>query len=78
MFRGEEGTAGRRGAHCQEPDQALPYFDFIESLQAGDAGRHGVLELLGIAKPWRRKPSHSLSDEQMERLWGFPKASGLL
>jgi len=57
----------------------FPYFNFITTLQGGfDAGMHGVYELFGIAKRWRRKPYYSLNDEEMERLAGFLCQKGLL
>ena len=60
-------------------DYDFPYFNFIATLQGGfDAGMHGVYELFGIAKRWRRKPYYSLNDEEMERLAGFMRQKGLL
>ena len=57
----------------------MPYFDFICALPGGgDAGFHGTLELFGIADRWRRKPYHTLNDEEMERLKDFFKSKGLL
>lgn len=47
----------------------IPWFDFIAGLPGGfDAGIHGMLEIQGLAQRWRRKPYHSLTDEQMEKL----------
>lgn len=52
----------------------MPLFDFLDSLQGGcDAGLHGVTELFGLCKRWRRKPYYSLNDEEMERLKDFLK-----
>ena len=46
--------------------------DYIMKLAGGfDAGFHGVLEICGIAKRWRRPPYYSLSDEEIERLAAF-------
>ncbi len=60
-------------------DYDIPYFDFIRALPGGlDAGIHGTFELFGLTGRWRRKPYHSLSDEQMEQLKGFFGAKGLL
>ncbi|MCZ6679585.1 MAG: dihydrodipicolinate synthase family protein [Candidatus Poribacteria bacterium] len=57
----------------------LPYFDFVGALTGGgDAGIHGTLELFGIAERWRRKPYHTLTDAEMERLKGFFQSKGLL
>lgn len=47
----------------------MPFFDLISGMQGGfDAGIHGVLELFGICKRWRRLPYYSLSDVEMDRL----------
>ena len=60
-------------------DYEMPYFDFIAKLPGGmDAGIHGTLELFGVAPRWRRKPYHSLSDEEMEKLKGFLTDKGWL
>jgi 4-hydroxy-tetrahydrodipicolinate synthase len=57
----------------------MPYFDFVIGLPGGfDAGIHGVLELFGIAQRWRRKPYHTLNDEEMERLADFFRRKSLL
>lgn len=50
----------------------MPYFDHVMKLPGGfDAGMHGVLEVCGIAKRWRRPPYYSLSDAEMEQLAAF-------
>ena len=60
-------------------DYDFPYFDFIATLPGGfDAGMHGVYELFGIAKRWRRKPYYSLNDQDMEKLAQFLSQKGLL
>ncbi len=60
-------------------DYDMPYFDFIKRLRGSfDAGMHGVYELFGIAKRWRRKPYYSLTDEEMEKLADFLKAKKIL
>jgi dihydrodipicolinate synthase/N-acetylneuraminate lyase len=57
----------------------MPYFDFVIQLTGGfDAGIHGALELFGIAQRWRRKPYHSLDDEEMEQLADFFRQKDLL
>jgi len=57
----------------------MPFFDFISTLPGGfDAGMHGAMELFGIAPRWRRKPYHSLNDEEMERLTDFFQKLALL
>jgi 4-hydroxy-tetrahydrodipicolinate synthase len=57
----------------------VPLFDFIQSLRGGfDAGLHGLLEIYGLAKRWRRKPYYSLNDAEMEKLRGFVRAKDLL
>ena len=46
-----------------------PWFDFITQLPGGyDAGMHGMLEIYGLAQRWRRKPYHSLTDTELEKL----------
>jgi len=58
-------------------DAAL--FDFVSGFASGgNAGLHGLLELYGIAGRWRRKPSTSASDEELERLAEFLDERGLL
>jgi 4-hydroxy-tetrahydrodipicolinate synthase len=50
-------------------DCDIPFFDLIKAMPGGyDAGIHGVLELFGLAKRWRRKPYHSLSDGELAKL----------
>lgn len=56
----------------------IPYFALISSLPGQfDAGIHGTLELFGICQRWRRNPYHSLNDQEMEKLAGFFRSSGL-
>ncbi len=60
-------------------DYDFPYFNFIAGLKGGfDAGMHGVYELFGIAKRWRRKPYYSLNDQEMEQLAAFFREKKLL
>jgi 4-hydroxy-tetrahydrodipicolinate synthase len=60
-------------------DVEMPLMDFFGPLRGGgDAGVHGSLELFGVAGRWRRKPYHSLTDEEMEQLKGFFQSKGLL
>ena len=60
-------------------DHDMPYFEFVRPLPGSfDAAIHGVLELYGVAKRWRRKPYHSLTDEEMERLSDFFRSRGWL
>ena len=50
-------------------DYDIPFFDWVMGMPGGfDAGIHGVLELFGICKRWRRPPYYSLNDADMERL----------
>lgn len=47
----------------------LPFFDLLGSMPGGfDAGIHGVLELFGICRRWRRRPYHSLTEAQVATL----------
>jgi len=60
-------------------DYDMPFFDHAVKTEGSfDAAMHGVYELYGLAKRWRRSPYHSLSDEQMERLAEFLKSKKLL
>ena len=72
--------SGDLAAACRIIKQVdMPFFDYIGALPGGfDAGIHGVMELFGITKRWRRKPYYSLNDEQMERLGDFLKRLGVL
>jgi len=57
----------------------MPFFDFISTLPGGfDAGMHGAMELFGISQRWRRKPYHSLTDAEMEKLTDFFQKLALL
>lgn len=60
-------------------DFDYPLFDYLYTVEGGfDAAIHGILELYGIAKRYRRPPYHSLTDTQMESLASFLKGKGLL
>lgn len=50
-----------------------PFFDFIISNFTGgfDAALHGILEIFNLAKRWRPKPYHSLTDAEMDTLKNF-------
>jgi 4-hydroxy-tetrahydrodipicolinate synthase len=49
-------------------DIDMPYYDLILPMTGGfDAGMHAALEIVGLAKRWRRKPYYSLSDAEMEK-----------
>ena len=51
-----------------------PFFDYILTAPGGfDAAIHGIIELCGLAKRWRRPPFNSLNDEEMEKLAEFLK-----
>jgi 4-hydroxy-tetrahydrodipicolinate synthase len=57
----------------------MPYFSFVDTLPGGfDAAEHGMLELVGIAGRWRRKPYYSFGEEDMARLKAFCEAHSLL
>ena len=60
-------------------DYEMPFFDFLSTLPGGtDAGVHGVTEVFGLCKRWRRKPYYSLNDEEMEKLEDFLKRLSVL
>jgi len=49
-----------------------PFFEVIRNLTGGfDAGIHGIMEIFGLAKRWRRKPYYSLHDDEMDKLRQF-------
>ncbi|MCG2660492.1 MAG: dihydrodipicolinate synthase family protein [Kiritimatiellae bacterium] len=57
----------------------MPLYDVLKSCPGGfDAGMHGIYELFGIVKRWRRKPYYNLNDEEIERLADFFKGLSLL
>ena len=50
-------------------DYDMPLFDYLISLEGSfDAGIHGILELFGLTRRYRRPPYHTLTDQQMEQL----------
>lgn len=56
-------------------DYDMPVFNYLLTLEGGfDAGMHGMLELTGLGKRYRRAPYHSLTDSQMEKLKDFLKS----
>ena len=57
----------------------IPWFDVINVLPGGfDAGIHGMLEIYGIARRWRRKPYYSLTDAELDSLRATLKKLKLL
>jgi 4-hydroxy-tetrahydrodipicolinate synthase len=56
-------------------DYDMPIFNYLLTLEGSfDAGMHGMLELTGLGKRYRRAPYHSLTDSQMEKLRDFLKS----
>lgn len=48
-------------------DYDYPFFELVMGLPGGfNAGIQAMLELKGIAQRWRRKPYHSLTDQELE------------
>ena len=46
-----------------------PWLEHLKATPGGlDAAIHGMLELLGLAKRYRRRPYHTISDEQLQKL----------
>ena len=63
----EAGDMGQAVALHRQIDLALE--TFMAGLPGGrDAAIHGLFEIFGVAQRWRRKPYHSLTDEQMQKL----------
>ena len=53
-------------------DYDMPLFDYIGKSEGSfDAALHGIYELFGLAKRYRRPPYHTLTDRQMEDLAEF-------
>jgi 4-hydroxy-tetrahydrodipicolinate synthase len=53
-------------------DYDMPLFDYVGKSEGSfDAAIHGIYELFGLAKRWRRPPYHSLTDKQMDELAEF-------
>jgi 4-hydroxy-tetrahydrodipicolinate synthase len=47
----------------------FPFWDYFLSFTGSfDAAIHGIMEVYGLAKRWRRKPYYSLSDQEMEKV----------
>ena len=60
-------------------DYDNPFFELVMGLPGGfNAGIQAALELKNIAKRWRRKPYHSLTDQELELLAHGLKKLGLL
>ncbi|MFH1924530.1 MAG: hypothetical protein ABIP48_32155 [Planctomycetota bacterium] len=57
----------------------MPLFDYLIASEGSfDAAVHGIFELAGFAKRYRRPPYHSLTDKQMEDLAEFLKKKNFL
>lgn len=60
-------------------DFDYPFFELVMGLPGGfNAGIQAMLELKGIAQRWRRKPYHSLSDQELETFAQGLRKIGLL
>ncbi len=60
-------------------DYDIPLFDYITKSEGSfDAAMHGIYELFGLAKRYRRPPYHSLTDAQMRDLADFLKEKSIL
>ena len=56
-----------------------PLYDMLMACKGGgDAAMHGIYELFGIAKRWRRPPYYNLNDEEMDQLRSFFQTLSLL
>ena len=57
----------------------VPLEDYMNAMPGGrDAAIHGLIELIGVAGRWRRKPYHSLTNSEMARLKIFVKRMKLM
>ena len=53
-------------------EKDVPFYDHIAGVKGGfDAAMHGMLELYGLGKRYRRKPYHTISDDDLEMLRQF-------
>ena len=53
----------------------IPFWEFMESMPGSfDAMVHGILELKGISRRWRRPPYYSLNDTEMATMSAFLSA----
>jgi len=60
-------------------DYDYPFFELIMGLPGGfNAGIQAMLELKGIAQRWRRKPYHSLADQEIEAFAAGLRKIGIL
>lgn len=66
----KSGDMSKAVALNRQIDMALE--TFMAGFPGGrDAAIHGLFEIFGIAQRWRRKPYHSLTDQQMQKLRGY-------
>jgi 4-hydroxy-tetrahydrodipicolinate synthase len=60
-------------------DYDMPLFDYLVRSEGGfDAAMHGVYELFGLAKRYRRPPYYSLNNRQMEHLADHLRKANIL
>lgn len=60
-------------------DYDMPLFDYLVKCEGSfDAALHGVYELFGLAKRYRRPPYRSLTDQQMDDLAQFLRQARIL
>ena len=53
-------------------EKDVPFFDTILKVKGGfDAAMHGMIELYGLGKRYRRKPYHTIADEDLADLKEF-------
>ena len=57
----------------------MPWFDYVSKSEGSyDAAIHGIYELFGLAKRYRRPPYYALNDKQMEDLAEFLRKTKIL
>ena len=60
-------------------EKDAPFFDYILKVKGGfDAAMHGMIELYGLGQRYKRKPYHTVSDEDLVDLKDFLIGLGLL
>jgi len=66
-------------ARCVVRDYDMPLFDYLlKSVGGFDAAMHGVYELFGMGRRWRRPPYYSLGDKEMDDLAEFLRKTKIL
>jgi 4-hydroxy-tetrahydrodipicolinate synthase len=72
-------TNNLRAARDVVRDYDMPLTDYVDKSEGSfDAAMHGIYELFGLAKRYRRPPYYTLNDKQMEDLAEFLRRAKIL